>query len=99
MSKRRWLGYVSMFLRNRPSEKAKHTVDHAGSRHRYYKASIHTTIKEANRRELRLVFVAHETITLVACLCCVYWEDLVVVISPETHINFCESFDIHKPKK
>lgn len=63
-----------------------HTVDHAGSCHRYCKTSVHTTIKEADGRELRLVFVAHEAIALVACLCCVDGEDLAVVINLE---NFC----------
>ena len=55
-----------------------HTVDHTGSCHRYYKTSVHTTIKEADRRDFRLVFVTYETIALVACLCCVDWEDLVI---------------------
>ena len=75
-----------------------HTVDHAGSSHRHCKTSVHTTIKEADRREPRLVFMAREAITLVACLCCVNGEDLVVVISPE-NLLLENAFDIHKPKK
>ena len=71
-----------MFPRNRPSEKGKHTVDHAGSRHGHCKASVHAPIKEANRRALRVVFVAHEAVALVARLCRIDGKDLASLVSP-----------------
>ena len=64
-----------------------HTVCQAGSHHTRCNASIHAPIKEANRSDLRLIFVANEAIQLVVRLRRIDGKNLKVGRQPRTFVS------------
>jgi len=87
-----WTGGQLVSKESAKARKGKHTVDHAGSRHGHCKASVHAPIKEANRRALRVVFVAHEAVALIARLRRIDGKDLASLVSPGTMHHCAEKF-------